>query len=48
MQRADFSNLAKLDLSKWLSRAEVESRQLEKLRQLLQIATVPGTKSASV
>lgn len=38
MQRPTFSYLAELEESQWLSRVELERRQLEKLRLLLRIA----------
>jgi hypothetical protein len=38
MQRSAFPNLAELEHRQWLNRAEVELRQPEKLRQLMQIA----------
>ncbi len=38
MHRPTFSYLAELEKTQWLSRAEIEQLQLEKLRQLLQIA----------
>ena len=37
-KRPTFSYLAQLEKSQWLSRAEVEALQLEKLRRLLQVA----------